>query len=548
MFFLVNQGNVETIETIIKSVEYDRRKELLNSLDGAGNTILQSAVLKSDISIFKSLMNYYTLFDIKQQNNDGQTALSLALKIPNTPHEIVARLTALEIMSKSNHENTHKRRKKATDPSIPILRKALQSSDLTKVKRLIKNGADINEMDKRGLTSLHSFAKDLVQMAVHENTVWDLFSFGYIELFRYLLNETEADASIRTRESNQDVLELVLSEAFRYHNYRKSFYHDIALIVEPLMLKWQMVDNCMYVCVFRAFFVGIKGNSWSLVKQCLDKFYTKEHNSKYFPLVDQIVRLFNLNEHKERYILCILLHEQYGNVAQDLGFLREQLDCGQPLMHEQLLALCRTLARTSYKFDERLCIFIELLINLKNQGYHLERTNVVESLSIGFVNELIPKERAQRIFVLLSAIFEHFNISFNNILISVLERIPNFMWHILKHTYTDLKPIQLLLPFCTNIFYSVSTLFYTVLYNESFSIEISCNPSLLTLNEHQKLVYIEEDQCHYLTPMSLLELSRNKIRRELHRESRTNKEFIEKITSLPVPELIQKYLRYIKNF
>lgn len=525
----------------------DVRKELLNSLDDSGNPVLHCAVLKSDLHVFKILMNHYALFDIKLQNPEGQTALSLALAIPSTPHEIVARLTALEIMSKPTTEGaaTHKRRRRV-EPSIAILRKALQSSDLTKVKRLLKNGADINEMDKRGFTSLHSFATDIVQMAVHENSVWDLFSLSYIELFRYLLHETEADASIRTREGNQDVLELVLAEAFRYHNYRKSFYHDVALIVEPLMAKWQTTDN--YLCVFRGFFTGIKGGSWNLVKLCLDKFYTKEQNSRYFSLVDQIVRLFNLTEHKERYILCLLLHEQYATVAQDLGFLREQLDSGQPLMHEQLLSICRTLARTNYKFDERLYIFVELLVSLKGQGYHLERTNVIESLAIGFVNELIPLERAQRIFILMTAIFEHFNISFNNILISVLERIPNFMWHILQHTYTDLKPIQMLLPFCTNIFYSVSTLFYTVLYNESFSIEIACNPALLTLNEHQKLFNLQPENKYILCPMSLQELARNKIRRELHRESRTNKEFIDKITALPVPELIQQYLRYIGGF
>lgn len=530
---------------MLKTLE--NRKSILNDCDDKGNTMLHLAVIKGDTSIFKILMHYHKLLDLKLKNDDGDTVLSLAYRLPNVPDEIKTRLMALK-MSVDPHCCTKRKR---TEPSTAVLRKALQSSDLPKVKRLISSGANINEVDKRGLTTLHSFATDLVNMAVQENTVWDLFSPGYIEVFKFVVHETEADVTIKTSEG-QSVLELMLHETFRHHHFRKAFYNDIAILIEPILPKMRMHfedEGSMYICIFRAFFVGIKGNCFAIVRHCIENYYDETHNASYYGIIQRLINLFGLNEHRERYILCLLLHDAYENVAQDLGFMREQLDYGQPAMFEQLQTVCKTLARTNYRFEERLETFVDVLLGLKLQGYHLERTNVIEALAISFVNENISAERAKRIFALLEAVFEQFNIPFNNILISVLERVPNFMWHILKHTYLELKPIQLLLPFCSGEFYSVSTLFFTVLYNESFSIDPrfeSNSSNLLTLCEHQKLEEIENQ--YVLNPLSLTELCRVKIRKEIHRESRTNKEFIRKIMSLPLPELIQKYLRYMMTF
>lgn len=346
-------------------------------------------------------------------------------------------------------------------------------------------------------------------------------------------------------------LELVLYETFK-HQYKfqkMAIYQDIAQLVQPLMIRWREPPDSElnYALIFRAYFVGVKGGTFPLVRHTLDRFYRCEsRNSVYYALIDKLIRLFNFDEsHKERYILFLLLHQQYANVAQDLGFLREQLDQSQPLMHEQLLALCREtlLSVGGAKFDEQLQTLVHLLLSLKTQGYHLERTNVIETLAVGFVTtqgDTMPPLHS--IFQLFSAIFVHFNIPFNNIFISVLERIPNFMWHILNHTYFDVEPVGVLLPFCTNFFPQLSTLFFTVLYNVSIS-EISCNPALLTLCEHQKVDY--RPTGHVLNPLSLSQMARIKIRRELHRESKTNKEFILKISKLPVPELIQGYLRYM---
>lgn len=489
-------------------------------------------------------MHYYKLIDIKVKNVDGDTALTLAYNLPNVSEEIKSRLMALKMNSES-----YCSKRKRTEPSSAVLRKALQSSDLPKVKRLINSGANINEVDKRGMTTLHSFATDLVNMAVQENTVWDLFSNGYIEVFKFLVHEAEANLTIKTKEGH-NVLELMLHETFRHHHFRKAFYADIAELIEPILPKMHFEDEeSMYICVFRSYFVGMKGNCFAIVEHCLKNFYDETHNPTYNNVIQRLITLFGLTEHHERYILCLLLHDAYETVAQDLGFMREQLDCGQPAMSEQLQTICKTLARTNYRFEERLETFVDVLLGLKLQGYHLERTNVIKALAISFVNENISAERAKRIFALLEAVFEQFNIPFNNILISVLERIPNFMWHILKHTYLDLKPIQVLLPFCSGEFYSVSTLFFTVLYNESFSIDPrfeNNSSALLTLCEHQRLDDI--DNKYVLNPLSLFELCRIKIRREIHKESRTNKEFIRKITSLPLPEIIQKYLRYMTTF
>lgn len=491
-------------------------------------------------------MQHYKLLDVKQKNFQDETPLEIALRVLDTPSEIVKRLTALEIMNDTKPPPSTKRRKMG---EINVLRKALQSADTSKVKQLIKNGVNLNDSDKRGQSIVHSFALDLVSMAVRENSVWDLFSTAYHELWRYLVLETEVDIHKRTQTLNKNVIELILDETFKHHYFRRNFYYDIARILEPLVIIKNGVDETdetkMYVSMFRIFFVAIKGGSNKLVKYCIDGFYGVDRNPIMGVTVQKFSVLFSLTEQRERYILCLLLHDYYEIVAHELGFLREQLDQGQPTMHAELLSICKILARTNYRFDERLEIFIELLLKLKQQGYHLERTHVIDTLAVSFVSENIPNERARRIHVLFSAIFQHFHINFNNILIQVLERIPNFMWHILKYTYLDVRPIQMVLPFCTNVFYSVSTLFFTVLYNESFTMEQMDN-SLLTLCEHQRLVYNEEEGKYALVPLTLQEITRIKIRREVHRESRTNKAFVDTIMSLPsIPEIIQKYIRFM---
>ncbi|XP_063699799.1 uncharacterized protein LOC134830301 isoform X1 [Culicoides brevitarsis] len=548
LFDAINEGDSNAFESILKQA--DNKRAVLATQNADGNSILHFAVIKADLPIFKVLMHHYKLLDVKQKNAQNETPLDIALRILETPSEIVKRLTALEIMhdTKPPPSSTSKRRKMG---EINVLRKALQSADTTKVRQLIKNGVNLNDADKRGQTILHSFAMDLVSMAVRENSVWDLFATAYHELWRFLVLETDVDVTKRTQALNKNVIDLILDETFKHHYFRRNFYFDIARILEPLVITKDGVDKTdeakMYISIFRIFFVAIKGSSHKLVKFCIDGFYGVDRNAVMGVTVQKFCVLFSPNEQKERFILCLLLHDYYERVAHELGFLREQLDQGNPTMHAELLQICKILARTNYRFDERLECFIDVLLKLKQQGYHLERTHVVDTLAVSFVSENIPNERARRIHVLFSAIFAHFHINFNNILIQVLERIPNFMWHILKYTYLDVRPIQMVLPFCTNVFYSVSTLFFTVLYNESFSMEHMDN-SLLTLCEHQRLVYDEKEKKYALVPLSLQEIVRIKIRREIHRESRTNKAFVDTIMSLPsIPEIIQKYIRFMEH-
>uniref|UniRef100_A0A336LXH7 CSON007466 protein n=1 Tax=Culicoides sonorensis TaxID=179676 RepID=A0A336LXH7_CULSO len=544
LFEAIQDGNSTSFENILKRA--DNKKALLNTQNDDGNSVLHLTVIKADLQIFKILMHHYKLLDVKKKNIHGETPLEIALRILDTPSEIVKRLTALEIMHDTKPSIASVKRRKMGE--INVLRKALQSADMPKVKQLIKNGINLNEVDKRGQTVLHSFALDLVCMAVRENSVWDLFSTGYLELFRYLVLETDIDVNKRTQTLNKTVIDIILDETFKHHYFRRTFYYDIARLLEPLVTKngVDLSDDVkLYISIFRIFFVAIKGGSNKLVKYCIDTFYGIDQNPQMGIIVQKFSVLFNLTENCDRYILCLLLHDSYETVAHELGFLREQLDQGQPTMHGELLSICKILARTNYRFEERLEIFIEILLKLKQQGYHLERTHVIDTLAVSFVSENIPNERARRIHILFSSIFEHFHINFNNILIQVLERIPNFMWHILKNTYLDVRPIQMVLPFCTNVFYSVSTLFFTVLYNESFAMEHMDN-SLLTLCEHQRLVFIEEEKRYALVPLSLQEIARIKIRREIHREARTNKAFVDTIMSLPsIPELIQKYIRFM---
>ncbi|XP_063699800.1 uncharacterized protein LOC134830301 isoform X2 [Culicoides brevitarsis] len=511
LFDAINEGDSNAFESILKQA--DNKRAVLATQNADGNSILHFAVIKADLPIFKVLMHHYKLLDVKQKNAQNETPLDIALRILETPSEIVKRLTALEIMhdTKPPPSSTSKRRKMG---EINVLRKALQSADTTKVRQLIKNGVNLNDADKRGQTILHSFAMDLVSMAVRENSVWDLFATAYHELWRFLVLETDVDVTKRTQALNKNVIDLILDETFKHHYFRRNFYFDIARILEPLVITKDGVDKTdeakMYISIFRIFFVAIKGSSHKLVKFCIDGFYGVDRNAVMGVTVQKFCVLFSPNEQKERFILCLLLHDYYERVAHELGFLREQLDQGNPTMHAELLQICKILARTNYRFDERLECFIDVLLKLKQQGYHLERTHVVDTLA-------------------------------------VLERIPNFMWHILKYTYLDVRPIQMVLPFCTNVFYSVSTLFFTVLYNESFSMEHMDN-SLLTLCEHQRLVYDEKEKKYALVPLSLQEIVRIKIRREIHRESRTNKAFVDTIMSLPsIPEIIQKYIRFMEH-
>lgn len=483
--------------------------------------------------------------DIFKRNLIGETALDIALRLPNIPFEIIEQLTALEIMY-DQIPTTSKRRRIG---NLNVLRKALQSADSKKAKQIFKSGVDVNEMDKHGYTILHSFAVELVNLAARENTVWDLFSKEYIDLFRYLLCETAVDVTLKTREKNKNVIELVLDETFKHHYYRRTFFDDVARLLEPLVTAGALdltEQKTLYVCVFRIYFVGVKSGSNKLVEFCIEQFYGASNNKHHSELVQKFISLYDLAEHKERYVLCLLLHDQYEMVVHELGFLREQMDQGSPTIQVELQNIFKVLVHTSVCFNERMEVLIELLLKLKQHGYHLERTHVIDTLATSIASEDISVEQAKRIQTLFHEIFKHFHINFNNLLIQVLEKIPNFMMHILQQSYLELTPIQIVVPFCTNVFYSVSTLFFTVLYNENFPLG-QIDSSLLTLSEFQKLTYQSSTNEYKLMPLSLQELCRSKIRRHIHRELKTNKAFVDTIMSFPVPELIHKYLRFMDH-
>ena len=203
-------GQTEMYDHLIRNHGFNKAAKTNNGYD-----VTLLAAYHGQKAMYEHLINNHG-FDINSRNNDGETAKDIA--VANEHTEIVKYIENLEAQSRYSTYNPHQKASLDDDVTSKLY-EAVQSGDIEALNDLIKQGANINIIDKNGrdlalhaahsgqkniygsLVNYHGFKKDYTDIQGN-NAAHIAALAGHREIYEYLAKTAKSIISIPNTEGH----------------------------------------------------------------------------------------------------------------------------------------------------------------------------------------------------------------------------------------------------------------------------------------------------------------------------------------------------------